>query len=41
MQNLANLAASAWQMIEIEQGGGKRRPDSETPGRHASCERAQ
>ena len=25
MRNLANLAASAWQMIEIDQGGGKRR----------------
>jgi hypothetical protein len=23
-RNLANLAASAWQMIEIDQGGGKR-----------------
>ena len=22
MRNLANLAASAWQMIEIDQGGG-------------------
>jgi hypothetical protein len=25
MQNLANLAASAWRVIAIDQGGGKRR----------------